>query len=228
MAVANSIKQACSHCQFLPFCVATDNHNCNHDHRTLFSHKRTLARNEVLCTRHHKFQSLFAVESGAVKAYQVDSNGHEHIKAFYFAGEVLGYRAIHSGFYISSVVALTDSVVCEIPYDRFIGLLNSQPDLYQNLVSLISKQLAGGCYVDASSAEQRLAAFILDVSSRISGVGATQVTLPMTRQDIGHYLGLTAETISRTISRLEQAGLIVADGRSLRIVSIPKLQQLAE
>lgn len=228
MAVNYLNNSNCSHCNFLPFCEAHSGDHAAHGYSSLISHKRTLRRNDMVCTRYHKFQSLFAVESGAVKAYQVDSNGHEHIKAFYFAGEVLGYRAIHSGYYISSVVALTDSVVCEVPYERFLALLTSRPELHQHILSLISKQLGGVTYLDASSAEQRLAAFIIDVASRLHGPGARSVKLPMSRQDIGNYLGLTAETISRTMTRLQEDGLLVADGKTLQILNPDKLQQLAE
>lgn len=222
-----SNNQNCSHCNFSPFCQVEGNLD-QHTHcslNSLVTNSRTLARNEMLCTRNNKFQSLFAIKSGAVKAYQVDSNGKEHIKAFYFAGEVLGYRAIHTGFYLSSVAALTDTVVCEVPYDSLLELLKVKPELNQPILALISKQLAAGSYVDASSAEQRVAAFIIDVTARIGG-GALAVKLPMSRMDIGNYLGLTAETVSRILMRLQDDGMLLIDGKSVQIKDPAKLRSI--
>ncbi len=217
----------CSHCNFSPFCEGENqvNHESHCSLNALVTHTRTLARNEMLCTRNNKFQSLFAIKSGAVKAYQVDSNGKEHIKAFYFAGEVLGYRAIHTGFYLSSVAALTDTVVCEVPYDSLLELLKVKPELNQPILALISKQLAAGSYVDASSAEQRVAAFIIDVTARIGGASLS-VKLPMSRMDIGNYLGLTAETVSRILMRLQDDGILLIDGKSVKIQDPDRLRSL--
>lgn len=218
-------KNACSHCNFLPFCmVDTDKASVS----KLVTNSRKLARNEMLCVRNNKFQSLFAIEKGAVKAYQVDSHGREHIRSFYFAGEVLGYRAIHTGFYISSVVALTNTVVCEVPYENFLALLKTNPDLHQHILALISKQLAACSYVDAASAEQRLTAFIIDVTKRLHDPQSRFVKLPMSRQDIGNYLGLTAETISRVFTRLQNEGVLRIDGKSVQIQDYTRLRQLAE
>lgn len=223
---ANSLNE-CTHCSFIPFCQAdADDHG--HNKQRIAIQSRKLARNEVLCVRNNKFQSLFAIESGSVKAYQVDSNGREHIKSFYFAGEVLGYRAIHSGFYISSVVALTDSVVCEVPYNRFLALLKSKPDLHQTILALISKQLTVGSYVDAASAEQRVAAFMIDIAARLGGAATQSVKLPMSRQDIGNYLGLTAETVSRVFTRLQDDDVLAIDGKSVQILDVARLCSLAE
>lgn len=215
----------CTHCNFTPICQADAelNHHTHCSLNSLVTNTRTLARNEMLCMRNNKFQSLFAIRSGAVKAFQVDSNGKEHIKAFYFTGEVLGYRAIHTGFYLSSVVALTETIVCEVPYDSLLELLKIKPELSQTILALISKQLSAGSYVDASSAEQRVAAFIIDVAPRIAGASLS-VKLPMSRQDIGNYLGLTAETISRILMRLQDEGMLLIDGKSITIKDKARLR----
>ncbi len=78
-----------------------------------------------------------------------------------------------------------------MPYDRFLNLLKTKPELHQHILSLLSKQLSVSSYVDATTAEQRIAAFIIDVTARIGGNEAKSVKLPMSRQDIGNYLGLT-------------------------------------
>lgn len=191
--------------------------------------RRQLARHDVLCLPKNKFQNLYAIERGALKAYQVDASGREHIHGFYFAGEVLGYKAIHTGHYLSTVVALTDTVVCEVPYEQFLERLKVKPELYKHILTLMSKQLNAGAYVDAASAEQRIAAFLIDVSQRIGGaIPLSELTLPMSRQDIGNYLGLTAETVSRVFSRLQQENVITTNRKLIQIENPAKLRQMAE
>lgn len=227
MTTTSPNKTSCSHCSFTPFCQASveDIDTCQES--SLVVNTRKLARNEVLCTRDHKFQSLFAIEQGAVKAYQVDSQGREHINSFYFAGEVLGYRAIHTGFYLSSVVALTDSVVCEMPYQRFLELLKHKPALNQQILALFSRQLTVGAYADSATAMQRIAAFIMDLSQRIR-TSTSSLHLPMSRQDIGNYLGLSGETVSRLLTRLQAEDVLSIDGKFIQIKDVIKLRNLAE
>lgn len=190
---------------------------------------RRLQRHQVLCVQNNKFQSLYAIEHGAVKAYRLDAQGREHIHAFYFPGEILGYRAIHAGHYLSTVVALSDTTVCEIPYEPLLETLKDNHELQKHLLSLLSKQLMIGAYVDAASAEQRIAAFIMDLSYRIHGaIPMKQVVLPMSRHDVGNYLGLTAETVSRLLSRFQQEGIIQIDRKVIRIINSERLQHYTE
>lgn len=214
----------------MPFCMAeAGDHACAGQSNAMVTVRRHLERHEVLCMPKNKFQSLYAIERGALKAYQVDASGREHIHGFYFAGEVLGYKAIHMGHYLSTVVALTDTIVCEVPYDQFLELLKVKPELHKHILALISKQLNAGAYVDAVSAEQRIAAFLIDLSLRISGATPmVELTLPMSRQDIGNYLGLTAETVSRVFSRLQQENVIVTDRKLIQIKNPVMLKQMAE
>lgn len=213
---------ACSCCSFSPLCLAQAH--------SLVSNTRHLKRKEALCVLNNKFQNIYIVKKGALKAYQVDIHGYEHIHAFYFTGETLGYRAIHAGHHISNVVALTDdTVVCEVAYDQFIDKLKSKPELYEYVLALISKQLTTSFYVNVATAEQRIAAFIIDLSSRTpAAVPLQALTLPMSRQDIGSYLRLTAETVSRVLSRFKRDHIISIDLKQIRIINPKKLQELAQ
>lgn len=226
----NLTKKVCVNCSFAPFCMADINGQpCAGHIKQLVAARRQLERNDVLCLPKNKFQSLYAIEKGALKAYKVDASGREHIHGFYFAGEVIGYKAIHMGHYLSTVVALTETVVCEVPYDQFLELLKLKPELYRHMLELISKQLNAGAYVDAASAEQRIAAFLIDVSQRIRDARPmVELTLPMSRQDIGNYLGLTAETVSRVFSRLQHDNVISINRKLIHINNPAKLKQIAE
>lgn len=168
-----------------------------------------LKRDEVLCLPNDKFQNLYVIQHGALKAYQVDVGGKEQIRGFYFAGEILGYEAIYTGHYTYSAVALLDTLVCEIPYEHFLELIHARGLLQKQALHLISKQLNMGSYLIDITAEQRLAAFLIDLSTRLYPLSnPTELALPMSREDIGNYLRLTAETVSRIISRLKKNNII--------------------
>lgn len=216
------------HCSFEPLCMAKYS-NTNSAPQSLVSRTRYVQRNEALCTLNNKFRNIYIIKSGAVKAYHVDIEGREHIHAFYFAGEALGYKAIYTGHYISTVVALTDSLVCEVPYEHFISCMDNKPELYKHTLSIISKQLTASIYVDMASAEQRIAAFLIDISLRADkAIPMREIMLPMSRQDIGNHLRLTPETVSRILSRLHKDQIIIANGKYIQILNPKRLQQLAQ
>lgn len=226
MPINNISNAACSYCNCSPHCLIESN-PFNRISQLLVKRTRHFARNETLCVLNDRFQNIYIIKQGAVKAYQVDINGHECIHAFYFSGEMFGYRAIHTGHYISTVVALTDTLVCEIPYDQFVDSLQYNLELSKHFLSLISRQLSTSSYVDIISAENRVAAFLIDMSLRIKRNNPMQeLVLPMSRQDIGNYLRLTAETVSRILSRLQKNKLIIVEGKSIRILNPEKHQSL--
>lgn len=215
-------------CSFMPFCKTKLSNNQTPD-TLLATRTRHFVRNQALCVLNDKFQNIYIIKKGAVKAYQVDRNGNERIHAFYFAGETIGYRSIHAGHYISTVVALTSTVVCELSYDHLIDFLKTKPELYNYILALVSKQLGKMSFMDVASAEQRIAAMLIDLSIRAEGaIPMRELTLPMNRQDMGNYLGLTAETVSRILSRLQKNDIIEAERKFIRITNPQKLQQLAQ
>ncbi len=221
---------ACLSCHFVPFCASNGNARSQaHEINASVKRLRQLKRKEVLYLPQNKFQNFYAIQKGALKTYQLEANGKELIRGFYFAGEILGYEAIASGHYLFSAVALTDTLICEIPYDNFLKLVRNKPALQKHSLFLISKQLSAGAYLAATTAEQRLAAFLLDLSKRLhhDEIHLT-FNLPISRQDIGNYLRLTAETISRLFSRLQQNRILTISQKKLQIREPEKLQLIAE
>jgi len=221
---------ACIGCHFVPFCAAEDGKPAAAQHIN-FSVKRLLKlqRKQALYLPKNKLLSFYAIQEGALKTYQMEASGKELIRGFYFPGEILGYEAIATGHYLVSAVALTDTVICEIPYDNFLKRVHAKPELQKHSLYLISKQLNAGAYLALTSAEQRLAAFLIDLSKRLRPVEAPAVfNLPLSRQDIGNHLRLTAETISRLLSRLQRNKVLTITQKKLTILEAEKLQQLAE
>jgi CRP/FNR family transcriptional regulator, anaerobic regulatory protein len=220
----------CISCAFAPFCTATDKKLPQRKQLTAaVSRHRALKRNEFLYLPKNKFQHLYVIQRGALKTYQMEADGKELIRGFYFAGEILGYEAISTGHYPFSAVALLDTVVCEVPYDNILELLHGRPALQKRMLYLISQQLNAGAYLALTTAEQRLAAFLLDVSARLAAFNnETEFHLPISRQDIGNHLRLTAETVSRLFSRLQKSKVIATQHKKIHFLQPQKLKQLAE
>ena len=150
------------------------------------------------------------------------------IRGFYFAGEILGLEAIYTRNYLCSAVALSETVVCEIPYDNCLELLQSDPALQKHFLNLMSQQLNINSYLFSIKAEQRLAAFLIDLSSRLHPCEKKiELLLPISRQDIGNYLRLTTETISRIFSRLKENKIISIDYKKIRFLQPETLKLIA-
>ena len=192
--------------------------------------KRRIARGSSLYYSGDAFEFLYAVHSGAFKTVGVSRNGTEKITGFHLSGELLGMEAISTGRHAYTTVALEDSEVCAIPFAALERLAASIPSLQHQLFRVLSGDISRDhglmLLLGGMSAEQRLAAFLLSLSRRYQGLGyaADRFTLRMTREEIGNYLGLTLETVSRLLSRFQREGLIrvrqreieLHDGKGLR------------
>jgi len=229
MVNQTATKQTCTTCTFSPFCTTEvkDLQWSNQINNAVKQHYH-LKKNEVLCLPDNTFKNLYAIQQGVLKTYQVDTNGNELIKGFYFGGEVLGFEAIYTQHYPFSAIALAETIVCEIPYDNFLELLNSNPSLQKHILHLTSLQLNIGSYLSLITAEQRLAAFLIDLSKRLHPEKQQlEFILPMSRQDIGNYLRLTAETISRLLTQFKENKIISIDHKKIQIDLPEKLKLIA-
>ncbi|MCX7116667.1 MAG: helix-turn-helix domain-containing protein [Legionellales bacterium] len=187
-----------------------------------------LKKHDVLCLPQTTFRNLYVIQRGILKTFQVDAEGNEVIRGFYFNGEVFGFDAIYTRHYLFSAVALSETVLCEIPYDNFLDLLHSNPILQKHMLHLISQQLSMGSYLFSITAEQRLAAFLIDLSTRLHPPEMQlSFLLPMSRQDMGNYLRLTAETISRLLSQFKKNKIITVDHKKIKFIQPEKLKLIA-
>lgn len=220
---------SCDICQLSPFCM--EDKNCALSTRCLplpTDRQIKLKRGETLSWSSDKFEHLYAIQQGAMKTFQTNADGNEIIHGFYFAGEVLGYEAINTGYYPFSAAALCDTEVCEIPFAAMLELLESRPALQKHIINLLSHQLTSSQYLK-TSAEQRLAAFLIDLSSRLhADKNNLEFSLPMTREDIGNYLRLTPETVSRICSRFTANQIIKSEYKKFRLIDLDKLRLIAD
>jgi CRP/FNR family transcriptional regulator len=199
----------------------------------IIGRRRRIERDENLCRMEQPFTSLYAVRFGHFKTTRVNHLGEQQITGFQMAGELLGMDAIGSGRHACGVVALEDSEVCEIPFARLQELIGEVPQLLQHFHRTLSQEIMREqnqmLLLGNMRAEQRFAVFLLNLSTRYAarGYAANSYQLRMSREDIGDYLGLTIESISRLLSRFRGSGWIRVDKRDLTIVDRPSLEALA-
>ncbi|MFZ2507242.1 MAG: helix-turn-helix domain-containing protein [Steroidobacteraceae bacterium] len=172
---------------------------------------------------------IYAVRGGYFKSYLVESNGREQVLGFHLPGELIGLDAIWPERHQCNAVALNTGSVCAMPYARVADLSREVPGLQSSMLRLLSKELAlSHSLAGDFSAEQRVAGFLLSLSSRLKARGhsPTQLTLAMSRRDIANYLRLATETVSRVISRFEADGLVSVDRREVRLLDMNRLGEL--
>lgn len=194
--------------------------------------KRRVTRGATAYRSGDAFEAVYAVRSGAFKNVGVSTKGDEKITGFFLPGEVLGLDAINQGRHPFNGVALEDSEVCVIAFEKLQEVALEIPELQHHLFKLISRDISRDqglmLLLGSMSAEQRLAAFLLSLSRRYQRMGyaADRFNLRMTREDIGNYLGLTLETVSRFLSRFQREGLVAIRQREIRIIDADALLEI--
>jgi CRP/FNR family transcriptional regulator len=187
-----------------------------------------LKRKEILHHANDRFTTIYAIQRGALKTHETDSEGNELIRGLYLKNEVYGYEAIYQGHHLYSSTALIDTVLCENPYQHFLELIRSEPDLLSRILSIMSQQLTAGAYLKCITARQRLSAFLLDLSTRLSSnKSPPDFILPMSYRDIGNYLGLATETISRILSQFKNIKIISIEKKHIYFLQPEELKRIA-
>lgn len=201
---------------------------------SIIQRSKPLQKGQHLYRESDTFQSVFAVRSGTLKAYRTTDDGREQVTGFYFPGEILGMDGISNNLHASSAKALETAAVCEIPFASLEKLSASVPQLQRHFFQLMSREIAEDqqliTLLSKSSADERVAAMLLSVSSRNARrkLSATQFRLSMSRVDIGNYLGLTVETVSRVFSRLQKLNILQVENKEIEILDLDGLRKVAD
>jgi CRP/FNR family transcriptional regulator len=200
---------------------------------SIIDRKRPIHKGEQIFQDGDKMQALYAIRSGTFKTFTVNEQGEEQITGFHLAGDLLGFDAIAESEHPSFAKALETSMVCEIPYNTLDSLSNTMPKLKKQILRMMSSEIRADqemlTLLNRKNAEQRLATFISTLASRYHarGMSLTDFRLTMTRSDIGNYIGLTVETISRLLNRFQKNELITVDGKLITILDMVKLNECA-
>ncbi|MEO8676206.1 MAG: fumarate/nitrate reduction transcriptional regulator Fnr [Casimicrobiaceae bacterium] len=191
-----------------------------------------LKKGDLLYRAGDTFAALHAVRVGSCKTTVLGEKGQEQVAGYHMMGDIVGMDGIGVHRHGGQAVALEDSEVCVLPYERLEELARHVVLLHRNLHKVLSTEIAREQNVmlmlGSMRADERLAAFLLDLSQRYRdrGYSATEFVLRLTREDIGSYLGLQLETVSRVLSRFQAAGMIQVQGRAVKLLDLPALRNL--
>lgn len=213
MSFLAALQKNCDFCALNSLCLSAQKIN-------IATRRHHLKKKEILHLAGTSFRHLYAVQSGALKTYDLDQQTRPIIRGFYFQHEVYGYEGIAAGKYVYSAQALTDSVLCEISYDAFVTLLQSDPALISRALYLMSYQLSRDAYLQLSSAQEKVLAFLRALKNRLPSMGEQLFKLPMPYSDIAEYLGLTTETVSRVLSLFQKQKRISINNKIIQFIDI--------
>lgn len=231
---AHDYKVNCGNCRLnsicLPLTLESDDVQQLDD---IIQRSKPVQKGQHLYREGDEFQSVYAVRSGALKAYKTTDDGREQVTGFYFPGEILGMDGISKNTHASSAKTLETSAVCEIPFNSLSKLSSLMPNLQHHFFRLMSREITEDqvliTLLSKNSADERVAALLLSISTRNARrkLSATHFRLPMSRVDIGNYLGLTVETVSRVFSRMQKMDILRVDNKEIEILDMPGVRGMA-
>jgi CRP/FNR family transcriptional regulator len=227
------LKTACSSCSLRELClpVGLSEEEMSKLDNLVFL-RRPVKRGDYLFRAGDPFASLYAARTGFFKTKLLLEDGREQVTGFHMAGELMGMDGIGTERHTCDAVALEDSEVCVIPFDRLEGLSREMEALQHHFHKVMSREIVREhgvmMLLGSMRAEERLAAFLLNLSQRLStrGYSPNEFNLRMTREEIGSYLGLKLETVSRVFSRFQEEGLIAVQQKNIRILDAAGLRKL--
>ena len=233
MIKLDTLKVACSSCNLRELCLPVGLSRPNLERLDeLVAARRTVKRGEALFHAGDPFQSLYAVRTGFFKTRVSSEDGRDQVTGFQMAGELLGLDAISQDRHTCDAVALEDSQVCVIPYSQLENLSREFTELQSSFHKIMSREIVRDhgvmLLLGSMRAEERLAAFLLNLTQRLQarGFSPSSLILRMTREEIGSYLGLKLETVSRTFSKFQDDGLLEVKQRQIRILDQDGLHRL--
>ncbi|HSB97423.1 MAG TPA: fumarate/nitrate reduction transcriptional regulator Fnr, partial [Spongiibacteraceae bacterium] len=230
----HDFKVSCSGCQLSTICLPIALQAPDIDRLdAIIQRGRPLRKGEYAYRQGDRFRSVYAVRAGTLKAYSYTDSGEEQINGFYLPGEIFGMDGMGKNEYLSSAVALETAAICEIPFELLSELSVHIPSLQRHFFQLMSQEIAQDQQLIAmlgkKTAEQRIAGLLLSISARNARrkLSATTFRLAMSRTDIGNYLGLTVETVSRVFGRFQKSGLLASKQREIELLQPAALRGIA-
>ncbi len=227
------LRVACSNCNLRELCLPLGMSRGEIEQLdNLVATRRKVPRGEALFRGGDEFTSLYAVRLGFLKSVVISADGREQVTGFHMAGELVGMDGIGTGRHACSTIALEDSEVCAIPYTRIEEVSAKVPALRGHFHRVMSREIVREhgvmLLLGSMSAEERLAAFLLNLSQRFEarGYSRSEFVLRMTRAEIGSFVGLKLETVSRLLSRFAAEGLLEVNQKNVHIVDPVGLRRI--
>lgn len=227
------MKTLCSTCSLRELCLPVGLRPDEFEQLdTVIKQSHRLKKGEFLFRSGESFHSLYAIRTGFFKTTVVSQDGRDQVTGFFMSGELIGMDGICMHSHSCDAVALEDSEVCELPFGHMEALSKEIPSIQTHFFRLMSREIVRDqgvmLLLGNMRAEERIAAFLLNLSQRLHhrGFAANDFILRMSREEIGSYLGLKLETVSRTLSRFHQEGLIVVEHKHIRLLKPELLNQM--
>jgi CRP/FNR family transcriptional regulator len=230
---ASKLDVTCGNCNLRELCLPSG--LCDADMQRIEKIvyvRRRIKRGETLFNAGEPFNSVYSIRVGFFKTSVIDNDGREQVMGFFMGGELLGMDGVGSGRYNGTAIALEDSEVCVMPFSLIEDVASNVRALQRNLHSVLAREIVRDhgvmMLLGSMCAEERLAAFLLNLSQRFTARGYSpwEFVLRMTREEIGSYLGLKLETVSRVFSKFQDAGLVAVQQKHIRITDIPGLREI--
>jgi CRP/FNR family transcriptional regulator, anaerobic regulatory protein len=228
-----SIKVACSNCNLRELCMPVG--LSSEELKKLDSivaTRRKVKQGGHLFSSGDAFTTLYAIRTGYFKTSVLSEDGREQVTGFQMAGEIVGLDGIVSDHHNCNAIALEDAEVCVMPFNNVEDLSREYPVLQRHVHKIMSREIVrenGVMMLLANMrAEERLAAFLLNLVQRLHARGFSQseLVLRMTREEIGSYLGMKLETVSRTFSKFSDEGIIEVKQRNVKIMNPEALKRI--
>ncbi|MBT7953209.1 MAG: fumarate/nitrate reduction transcriptional regulator Fnr [Gammaproteobacteria bacterium] len=231
----HKFKISCSNCNLAELCLPRGLSNDEMDELDkVVRQTRPLHKGDHLFRSGDPLSSLYAVRSGSIKLYIHSNDGDEQIIGFYLPGEIIGLDGMEHNSHSCSAVALETSSSCTFPYTQLTDVCKKIPALQDQMFRLMGREISYEnkllLTISKKSAEERIATFLSSLSLRFRQLGfsADEFKLSMSRQEIGNYLGLTIETVSRIFSRFQKKEYIAIDRKYIQILDRPSLEGLCK
>ena len=229
----HKIKVSCSSCSLSELCLPRGmGQKALEKLESIIKRSSPLQKGDVLFRAGDKFKGIYAVRSGLVKVFSTADDGEEQIIGFFLPGEMLGLDAVETQVHACNAVALETSSYCAVPFTELSEICKEIPELQNQLFRIMSRELSAEnqmlLTLGKKNSEEKVATFLLTISKRYYELGysANEFKLSMSRQEIGNYLGITFETVSRVFGRLQRNGIIKVNRKAINIIDMVALTNL--
>jgi len=231
----NDLKVACENCSLSRLCLpmGLDDKDINRLDK-IISRGKPHHRNDYLFREGDAFKGIYAVKTGSIKTYISREDGSDQVLGFHLPGEIIGLDAIETGVHGCTAKVLETTAVCLIPYEKLEKLSIEIPSLQHQMFRLMSREITNESnmliLLGKRNADERLATFLLSLSQRYKqrGFSATEFNLSMSRNEIGNYLGLAVETVSRLFTRFQDEGMLKVERKHIELLDLDGLQNICD
>ena len=230
--IKTKLQVTCQNCNLSDLCIPRGlSHKDVERISDIVTRRKVLQKGDFLYRQGDKFRGILAIKAGTAKMLSLDYDGNEYITGYFLPGELLGFDGLANERHACSALALETLTYCEIPAEQIDKLCLEVPNLLRELFRHVGRTLTTETdhfMLSQRGAEERVAGFLVDLSDRLSrrGFSGGEIKLTFSRHDIGKYLGLTLETVSRILKTFEAMRIITVNAKSIQIHDKDRLRDI--